>query len=152
MPGRPTTSCGARAPALDLDDSGWATLDVPGHWRADPEFAASDGPILYRRRFEQAPPPPGTRRWITFDGVFYQADAWLDGAYLGDPEGYFFPHTFEITGLAAMSNEHVLAVEVDLLPRAGHLGAAQHHRHAAALRGRRPRLEPRRPVAHRAHP
>ncbi len=107
---------------LDLDDSGWATLVVPGHWRGDPEFATSDGPVLYRRRFEQAPPPPGTRRWVTFDGVFYQADAWLDGAYLGDPEGYFFPHTFEITGLAAMSHEHVLAVEVTCSPERGTSG------------------------------
>ena len=40
---------------------------------------------------------PGTRRWVTFDGVFYQADVWLDGAYLGDPEGYFFPHGYDIS-------------------------------------------------------
>ncbi len=107
---------------LDLDDSGWTTLDVPGHWRGHPEFASSDGPVLYRRRFEQAAPPPGTRRWVTFDGIFYQADAWLDGAYLGDPEGYFFPHSFDITELAAMSYEHVLAVEVACSPERGTSG------------------------------
>ncbi len=39
------------------------------------------------------PPAPGERRWVVLDGIFYQADVWLDGAYLGDPEGYFFPHT-----------------------------------------------------------
>jgi beta-mannosidase len=108
--------------ALDLDDAAWPVLDVPGHWRAHPELASSDGPVLYRRRFEDAPPPSGRRRWVTFDGIFYQADAWLDGAYLGDPEGYFFPHSFDITELAAMSYEHVLAVEVSCSPERGTSG------------------------------
>jgi beta-mannosidase len=107
---------------LDLDDSGWPLLVVPGHWRSNPEFAESDGPVLYRTRFEQAPPPPGVRRWVTFHGILYQADAWLDGAYLGDPEGYFFPHTFDITELSTMSYEHVLAVEVTCSPERGTSG------------------------------
>ena len=108
--------------SLDLDDSSWSVLDVPGHWRSHPEFAASDGPVLYRRHFEQTTPGPRRRRWVTFDGIFYQADAWLDGAYLGDPEGYFFPHSFDITELAALSREHVLAVEVTCSPERGTSG------------------------------
>ena len=49
---------------------------------------------------------------MTFDGIFYQADVWLDGAYLGDPEGYFFPHSFDVTALCRLGDDHVLAVEV----------------------------------------
>ena len=57
-----------------------------------------DGPILYRRRFDAPVAADGRRRWfLTFDGIFYQGDVWLDGEYLGDTEGYFFPHTFEVT-------------------------------------------------------
>ena len=97
---------------LDFDDAGWLDVTVPGHWRGEPELATSDGPILYRRRFDGPPPDPGRRRWITFNGIFYQADVWLDGAYLGDPEGYFFPHSFDITALARLGDHHVLAVEV----------------------------------------
>jgi beta-mannosidase len=107
---------------IELDDASWPELHVPGHWRGHPDFALSNGPVLYRKRFEQAPPPRGLRRWITFDGIFYQADVWLDGAYLGDPEGYFFPHSFEITALAEMSYEHVLAVEVTCSPEKGTSG------------------------------
>jgi hypothetical protein len=107
---------------IELDDSSWPQIDVPGHWRSHPDFAGSNGPVLYRKRFEQAPPAPGARQWITFDGIFYQADVWLDGAYLGDPEGYFFPHSFEITALAAMAYEHVLAVEVTCSPERGTSG------------------------------
>lgn len=120
----------------DHDDDQWATLEVPGHWRTDPSFAESDGPVLFRRRFEVAPPPSGTRRWVTFDGIFYQADVWLDGAYLGDPEGYFVPHAFDVTALARLGSEHVLTVEVSCPPAAGRhrvvTGAFQAERGPAA--------------------
>ncbi|MEX2625667.1 MAG: hypothetical protein WD225_02225, partial [Ilumatobacteraceae bacterium] len=53
---------------------------------------------------------------MLFDGIFYQADVWLDGAYLGDPEGYFVPHAFEITDAARTGRDHVLAVEVSCPP------------------------------------
>jgi len=101
----------------DSDDHAWSEITVPGHWQHDPSFAHSDGPLMYRNRFTSSPPEQGRRRWITFDGIFYQGDAWLDGAYLGDPEGYFFPHTFDITQLAGIGDEHVLAVEVACAPQ-----------------------------------
>jgi beta-mannosidase len=102
---------------LDTDDGDWGSIPVPGHWRNTERFATTDGPVMYRHRFRAEPPGPGRRRWITIDGVFYQADVWLDGAYLGDPEGYFFPHTFDITSLAGLGDDHVLAVEVACPPQ-----------------------------------
>jgi beta-mannosidase len=60
---------------------------------------------------------PGQRTWVVLDGIFYQADVWLDGAYLGDPEGYFFPHSYDVTALAGIGREHVLAVEVACAPQ-----------------------------------
>ena len=107
---------------LDTDDSAWAPIQVPGHWRNTEQFAATDGPVMYRHAFTAAPPPDGRRRWITLDGVFYQADVWLDGAYLGDPEGYFFPHTFDVTTLSKFSDDHILAVEVTCSPQASRTG------------------------------
>ncbi len=104
---------------LDADDEHWAPVPVPGHWRDTPKFATSDGPLMYRHHFTAAPPAEGRRRWVTFDGIFYQADAWMDGAYLGDPEGYFYPHAFDITALARLGDEHVLAVEVTCAPQSG---------------------------------
>lgn len=95
-----------------LDDSGWEPLQVPGHWRSAPTFAGSDGPIAYRRRFEAPPPAEGRRAFLTFDGVFYQTDVWLDGDYIGDTEGYFFPNSFEVTEAIAARSSHVLTVEV----------------------------------------
>jgi beta-mannosidase len=115
-----------------LDDSGWEPITVPGHWRSHPAFAASHGPLLYRRRFDATRPDPDRRVFLTFGGVFYQGDVWLDGEYLGDTEGYFFPHTFEITAALAARTEHVLAVEVacnrpaDLTAKRNLTGVFQH--------------------------
>ncbi|HEX2040946.1 MAG TPA: hypothetical protein VHF47_14575 [Acidimicrobiales bacterium] len=100
-------------PSPDFDDSAWAEIRVPGHWRSEAAFASSDGPLLYRTRFEHADrPADGRRAWLTFDGLLYQGDVWLDGSYLGDTEGYFFPHTFEITEALRERTEHLLALEL----------------------------------------
>ncbi len=102
---------------LDFDDSGWESVTVPGHWRSTPAFAESNGPLLYRTRFDLDVPEPNRRHFVVLDGIFYQGDLWLDGAYLGDPEGYFFPHAYDITDLARLGREHVLAVEVTCSPQ-----------------------------------
>ncbi len=99
-------------PDPDFDDSRWAEVDVPGHWRSSPDFAAVDGPVLYRRRFEAGHPPDDRRSWLVLDGLFYQGDVWLDGVYVGDTEGYFFPHAFEVTDAMRDRRERGRAVEV----------------------------------------
>ena len=105
--------------AGDYDDEAWEPIAVPGHLRSTPAFADSDGPILARCRFDAPAPDAGRRSWLTFEGLFTQGDVWLDGGYLGDTEGYFLPHTFEVTGPLAERSEHVLAVEVTCSPARG---------------------------------
>lgn len=105
---------------LGFDDSSWAEVAVPGHWRLHEPFRDTDGPVLHRTDFFHRAPADGERVFVTLHGIFYQADVWLDGAYLGDPEGYFTAHSFDITDLCRLSSEHVLAVEVTCPPqRAG---------------------------------
>jgi beta-mannosidase len=104
------------APDPAFDDSGWPELRVPGHWRSHPAFAASDGPILYRRPLSHPALAEGERAFLVLDGIFYLGDVWLDGDYVGDTEGYFFPHAFEVTDTLRAGGEHVLAVEVNCPP------------------------------------
>jgi beta-mannosidase len=107
-------------PDLGFDDSGWEPIDVPGHWRSTSAFADDDGPILCRRRFSL---PEGwhdgrdQRAWLVFDGIFYTSDVWLDGSYVGDTEGYFFPHSFEVTDRLDRRQEHLVALEVSCTPQ-----------------------------------
>lgn len=98
--------------ALDFDASQWESVPVPGHWQSVPAFAEHDGPLIYRTSFDWDAGPAGARSWVVLDGIFYQGDVWFDGGYLGDPEGYFIPHAYEVTDLARLSTEHSLAVEV----------------------------------------
>ncbi len=102
-------------PSDAFDDSVWPRIKVPGHWRTQQGFEDTDGPVLYRKHFEKQP-LPGTRSWLVIDGVMYTSDVWLDGVYLGDTEGWFFPHCFEITDLLVNRSEHLLAMEVASTP------------------------------------
>jgi beta-mannosidase len=102
---------------VDFADDDWADVTVPGHWRDDPTMADVDGPVLYRRAFAHDGIPGDERRvWLWLDGVFSQGDVWLDGAYVGDTEGYFVPHAFEVSDLLASRGEHVLSVEASCPP------------------------------------
>jgi beta-mannosidase len=125
----------------DFDDGGWAAITVPSHWRSHPAFATADGPLLYRTRFtdDDLPVPDPhheseSRTWLVLDGVFYTSDIWLNGTYVGDTEGYFFPHGFEVTEAMRDRDEHVLALEVgcsrqtDLTKKRNLTGAFQHAR------------------------
>ena len=95
----------------------WADISVPGHWRSTKAFADAEGPLLYRTRFDHPGPQGDERWWLRFEGVFYQGDVWLDGGYVGDTEGYFFPHTFEVTEALTARREHTLGVEVTCSPQ-----------------------------------
>ncbi len=116
---------GRRRSWLDGDGEGdgdghadaWQPIDVPGHWRSTAAFAEADGPLLYRTRFAHDRPVGDERAWLSFDGLFYQGDVWLDGGYVGDTEGYFFPHSFEVTEALADRGEHTLGVEVACAPQ-----------------------------------
>ena len=120
-------------PDTEFSDDDWESVTVPGHWRSTPAFADHDGSVLHRTRFDTpAPFGPGAERvadadeprrtWLVLDGVFYTSDVWLDGAYLGDTEGFFVPHEFEVTGALAAQSAHTLALEVSCRPESD-LGA-----------------------------
>ncbi|MDQ3462369.1 MAG: hypothetical protein M3471_04960, partial [Actinomycetota bacterium] len=118
--------------AAEASEGEWGDVAVPGHWRSCAAFGETDGPLLFRTRFEHDRAAPDERDWLCFEGLFYQGDVWLDGAYVGDTEGYFFPHTFEITEALAARTEHTLGVEVtcspqpDLTAKRNITGAFQH--------------------------
>ena len=106
----------SRAIGPSLDHTEWREIQIPGHWADIDPPLTKNGPLTYRTTVNTDPTPNGQRRWLKFDGISYQADVWLDGAYLGDTEGYFAPHTFDVTELWRLSDTHVIAVEVHCPP------------------------------------
>ena len=128
---RPTESLRRAYPDADHDDSDWAPIEVPGLWRHHDDFVDAEE-LLYRTKFSTPQHRDGTRVWLGFGGICYQSDVWLDGTYLGDTEGYFAPHVFEITEHATEQTEHTLALEVscrrpsDLTAKRNITGVLQH--------------------------
>ena len=103
----------------DFDDSDWHSIDVPGHWQTHPEFADFDGTLLYRADLSVPELRTGQRRWLRFNGICYAGDIFLDGGYIGQTEGYFTHHRFEVTDLVSESGSSVLAIEVRAPSTAG---------------------------------
>ena len=66
----------------------------------------------YRKSFSKPGLPPGGRAILLFDGVYRNAELWLNGAELGKhPYGYT-AFSFDITDLLQEKSENVLAVKV----------------------------------------
>ena len=103
----------------DYDDSAWHPIDVPSHWQTHPEFADFDGTLLYRADLTVPELRTGQRRWLRFNGICYAGDIFIDGAYIGQTEGYFTHHRFEVTDLVSKSGSSVLAIEVRAPSTAG---------------------------------
>jgi beta-mannosidase len=103
--------------APELVSASWENVRVPHHWRAEPAFAHSDGPVLYRKQFRGATTASGRRAFLELDGILYYGDVWLDGEYLGATEGSFVKHAFEVSDALRARDEHVLAIEVACPPQ-----------------------------------
>ncbi|WP_072928236.1 glycoside hydrolase family 2 protein [Nissabacter archeti] len=91
------------------DDSQWQTLRVPANWYA----AGLDhqGALWYRTQFDLPPLRPDNMATLVFDGVDYQADAWLNQRRIGSHTGYFQRFALDISRDAQRTNQ--LAVRVD---------------------------------------
>ncbi|NNE73681.1 MAG: hypothetical protein HKN26_08470 [Acidimicrobiales bacterium] len=113
----------------DFDATGWIDAPVPGHWGTTDGLGPTLTGAYYRRPLDHPITAPDKRAWLRFDGIFYQSDVWFDGQYLGDTEGYFFPHTFEITDFTRDRTEHLVAVEVN----SPHAGDGKLHNFTGAL-------------------
>jgi beta-galactosidase len=107
----------------DLDDAGWRTLDLPHDWSIELErnpesVAGSDGGYFptdvgwYQKRFAVPDEWRGKTVLIEFEGVYMNAEVWLDEHLLGrHPYGYT-PFRFDLTPHLDAA-EHVVRVLVN---------------------------------------
>ena len=106
---RPVASAHTADTAPVVADASWLPAEVPGHWQQHPTLAHYVGRMLYRCRFTAV---PTGRMWLTMQGVFYAARLWLNGQELGQQEGYFAPHHYDVPGLLRAEGDNELLVEV----------------------------------------
>ena len=118
---------GAEAP--DFDDSGWRRLDLPHDWSIedlpgtrspfDPGAISqvnggftTGGTGWYRKTFNVPAAQKGRRVLVQFDGVYMNAEVWLNGQSLGrHPYGYT-SFWFDLTDKVKFGADNVLAVKV----------------------------------------
>jgi beta-galactosidase len=112
-----------------LDDSSWRLLSLPHDWSIE-DIPGTDSPIdpnaiggistgytvggtgWYRKTFTVPAKLEGKRFHLQFDGVYMNADVWLNGQHLGNhPYGYT-SFWYDITDKIRAGEENILAVEV----------------------------------------
>jgi hypothetical protein len=73
----------------------------------------------YRAEFKVPPEARGQRLTLTFEGVNYAAEVWLNGKKLGGFTGAFLRGKFDVTSLIEATAENALAVRVSPPPHPG---------------------------------
>lgn len=97
----------------DLQTPDWAEVMVPHTWGTMPEYRDYEGIAWYRKRFLLPATGQNGHVRLHFDAVFYLAQVWLNGEYLGEHEGGYTPFEFDVSGIAEPGAENVIAVRVD---------------------------------------
>lgn len=118
-----------RAEMPDYDDSKWRQVDLPHDWSIedlpgqntpfDPTAISQvsggftvGGTGWYRKSFTVPPDKKDKRIHIQFDGVYMNADFWINGEHLGaHPYGYT-SFWFDLTDNIKFGQENVIAVQV----------------------------------------
>ena len=92
------------------DDRDWGEIAVPACWQA--EGHDYNGAAWYRLRFDHRPGAGENVARLSFLGVDYFADVWLNGYFLGSHEGFFNHFEFDASRWIR-AGENLLVVKVD---------------------------------------
>src|SRR5437762_3696211 len=124
----------ARGTAIDprFNDSGWRNLDLPHDWAVELPFVQVNNfdvmshgykPVgglfpettigWYRKHFTISKKDSGRRFQIQFDGVFRNANFWINGFYLGNNLSGYIGVDYDITDYLNYDKENVLVARVD---------------------------------------
>jgi beta-galactosidase/beta-glucuronidase len=73
----------------------------------------------YRSRFIAPAQVAGRQLTLTFNGINYSAEVWLNGVRVGPIRGAFVRGVFDVSALVRAGNENVLAVRISPPPHPG---------------------------------
>jgi beta-galactosidase len=127
-------SGGAARTAIDprFKDSTWRTLSLPHDWAVELPFVNFNNfdvsnhgykPVggffpetsigWYRKRFSIARADSGQRFQIQFDGIFRDANIWINGFYLGNNKSGYVGVSYDVTDYINFDRDNVIVVRVD---------------------------------------
>ncbi|HNR16590.1 MAG TPA: beta-galactosidase GalA [Chitinophagaceae bacterium] len=115
-----------------FDDSKWRKLNLPHDWAVELPFVNVDNfdvmahgykPVgglfpetsigWYRKHFTVAKADSGQRLQIQFDGIFRDANIWLNGFYLGNNKSGYVGVAYDVTDYINFEKDNVLVVRAD---------------------------------------
>jgi beta-galactosidase len=120
--------------ALDskFNDSAWRTLNLPHDWAVELPFVNSPNfdvqshgykPVgglfpetsvgWYRKRFTIARKDSGQRFQLLFDGIFRDANVWVNGIYLGNNQSGYVGISYDITDFINFDRDNIVVVRAD---------------------------------------
>ena len=110
-------------------DASWRTVNLPHDWAVELPFdQGADGshgfkPVgpgftannvaWYRRTFDLTKEDAGKRLWLEFDGVFRDTEVFVNGWFIGHHESGYSSFRYDITDVANVGGQNVVAVKVD---------------------------------------
>ena len=127
-------SGGAFGTAVDpkFKDSAWRILNLPHDWAVELPFDYVDNfdveshgykPVgglfpatsigWYRKHFTVARADSGQRFQIQFDGIFRDANIWINGFYLGNNKSGYIGVNYDVTDFINFDKENVIVVRAD---------------------------------------
>lgn len=124
------------APGTAIDpgfnDGAWMKLDIPHDWAvALPFVNVSNDDVKshgykpvgglfpetsigwYRKHFKISKADSGLRFRIQFDGIFRDANIWLNGFFVGNNKSGYIGASYDITDVIKFNGDNVLTVRVD---------------------------------------
>ncbi|MFY7840979.1 MAG: beta-galactosidase GalA [Lacibacter sp.] len=122
------------ATAIDpkFNDSSWRTLNLPHDWAVELPFSYVDNfdveshgykPVgglfpatsigWYRKQFKLEKADSGRRFQLQFDGIFRDANVWINGFYLGNNKSGYVGVNYDVTDFLNFDRSNVVVVRVD---------------------------------------
>ncbi len=127
-----TGNGGRSAVDIRFNDSSWRMLDLPHDWAVELPFVNSPNfdvmahgykPVgglfpetsigWYRKHFTISKKDSGSRFQIQFDGVFRDANVWINGIYLGNNKSGYIGFAYDITDFIHFDKDNIIVVRVD---------------------------------------
>jgi len=127
-------SGGAQGTAIDprFNDAEWRSLNLPHDWVVElpfvnvPSFEVEShgykpvGGLFpetsigwYRKRFSVEQADSGGRFQLQFDGIFRNANIWLNGFFVGNNMSGYMGASYDVTDYIHFGRENILVVRVD---------------------------------------
>ena len=116
-------------PRVAADSNGWTKVDLPHDWALSLPLAEKGtrngyravGPGFpannvgwYRRRFAVPAAADGSRIFLQFDGIYRDAQFWINGIYLGRNDSGYIGCRFEVTDLVRYgAGDNLVTVRVN---------------------------------------